>query len=52
MALKLAVLVLALYLGPTALHATPTQQDSAVGPDSSAILGLLVARDSDRKSVV
>jgi len=46
MALKLAVLVLALYLGPAALDATPTSQDSAVGPDSSAILGRLVARDS------
>src|SRR5205823_7721571 len=46
MALKLAVVVLALYVGPAALDATPTSQDSAAGPDSSAILGRLVARDS------
>ncbi len=46
MALKLAVLVLALYLEPAALDATPAQQEGGAGPDSSTILGQVVARDS------
>jgi len=41
-----AILVFALLLGPRAVPATPVQQDSAAGPDSSAILGQVVARDS------
>jgi len=44
---RLAVLMFALYQGPAALLATPTRQDNAgAGPDSSAIVGRLVARDS------
>ena len=42
-----AILAFALLLGPAGLSAAPVQRDSAAGPDSSAILGRLVARDSN-----
>jgi len=41
-----AILVFALLLGPRALPATPVQQDGAVGPDSSTILGQVVTQGS------